>query len=536
VEGVTISPDGLRAFVANVNQNSVAMIDATTSAVIKNIDLVHSPRFVAITPTGQTVYATGSLGAMGVVSVINAVTGDVLSTIEIGSGTNPQGVAVNPVSKTIYVANINNNSLSWIASGSDSVGGTIAVGRSPLGVAVSKDGKFAYVTNYDSASVSVIDTISKEVIGTIQVGVNPNGVAVAPDGGHVYVANSKSNSVSVINTTTNAVTQTIQLNCPASGCSFLESPVTTGPTPYGVAVSPDGSQIYVTEWTGNSVATIGVVSNGLIGDGGGIYRVTMSGGGAGSCAASARYECGVAGNETFLLDPPGTSFTVPESQAQQQSDLLVSTVYDDLSNATWVTNSAPTVGYTNPLIPDGYQPYFNGTESPATQTFTTTLTTSKTDSTQWSVSVKASLKPEFGGPVAFLKALGISAEASASQQYTIAKTETQTYTDTKTATVLPNNTLFFYYATPVQRFFGNWTVQYGNTTYNFANVWYDTPFPSSGQVTTYVGAFTCEAGSEKCAQLQAGNFSNITTGFPTGYPTYAVAQSTAQSSYNYASA
>src|SRR5215469_10516140 len=66
----------------------------------------------------------------------------------------------------------------------------------------------AYITN-DNA-VSVIDTATNTVIGSpIPVGARPFGVAVTPDGSKVYVANEASNTVSVIDTATNTVTATI---------------------------------------------------------------------------------------------------------------------------------------------------------------------------------------------------------------------------------------------------------------------------------------------------------------------------------------
>jgi YVTN family beta-propeller protein len=56
----------------------------------------------------------------------------------------------------------------------------------------------------------------------------PTGVAVTPDGSKVYVANQSSNTVSVINTATNAV-----------------GSITVGSGPVGGAVTPDGSEVYV---------------------------------------------------------------------------------------------------------------------------------------------------------------------------------------------------------------------------------------------------------------------------------------------------
>src|SRR5262249_44039721 len=77
-------------------------------------------------------------------------------------------------------------------------------------------------------TVSVIDTASNTVTATIPVGIIPYGVAVTPDGSTVYVANedpaTHAGTVSVIATATNTVTATI--------------PVGSGPRAFGVFIGP----------------------------------------------------------------------------------------------------------------------------------------------------------------------------------------------------------------------------------------------------------------------------------------------------------
>jgi YVTN family beta-propeller protein len=88
---------------------------------------------------------------------------------------------------------------------------TIPIGGGPavFGVAVAPDGSKVYVANDDANTVSVIATATNTVSATIPVGSGPDGVAVTPDGSKVYVANANSNNVSVIATTTNMVIATI---------------------------------------------------------------------------------------------------------------------------------------------------------------------------------------------------------------------------------------------------------------------------------------------------------------------------------------
>jgi YVTN family beta-propeller protein len=82
------------------------------------------------------------------------------------------------------------------------------------------------------------DAAANTVTTTITVGplnADVPAIAVSPDGSKVYVTNEQSNSVAVIDTRTHAVTATI--------------PVGFGSI--AVAVTPDGSKVYVTNANGS---------------------------------------------------------------------------------------------------------------------------------------------------------------------------------------------------------------------------------------------------------------------------------------------
>src|SRR5215204_1280924 len=105
----------------------------------------------------------------------------------------------------------------------------IAVGSSPQGVAVNPDTNRVYVANGLGDSVSVIDGATERVVATIGVGDQPAGVAVNAATQRIYVANLSSDSISVIDGETNTVTATIAV----------------GDQPLGVAVNRDTNRIYV---------------------------------------------------------------------------------------------------------------------------------------------------------------------------------------------------------------------------------------------------------------------------------------------------
>jgi YVTN family beta-propeller protein len=107
-----------------------------------------------------------------------------------------------------------------------------------LGSAQSLAYDLAYITDADANIVSVIS--GHEIVGKINVGSQPWGVAVTTDGSKVYVTNRGSNTVSVIDTYYRHVIATIPV----------------GRAPTGVAATPDGRYGYVANSGDDTVSVI----------------------------------------------------------------------------------------------------------------------------------------------------------------------------------------------------------------------------------------------------------------------------------------
>lgn len=93
------------------------------------------------------------------------------------------------------------------------------------------------------SSVFVIDVsgATPSLTSTITVGRNSKSIAVSPDGTRVYIGNngSSDNSISVINTASNTVIATVVAPAaPTTANAFLDAP-------RGLVVSPDGSTLFV---------------------------------------------------------------------------------------------------------------------------------------------------------------------------------------------------------------------------------------------------------------------------------------------------
>src|SRR6266545_3171371 len=68
------------------------------------------------------------------------------------------------------------------------------------GVVAAKAAPFAYVSNEGSSSVSIIDTATDKVVSTMKIGQKPRGIAISPDGKRLYISDQTANALRVIDT------------------------------------------------------------------------------------------------------------------------------------------------------------------------------------------------------------------------------------------------------------------------------------------------------------------------------------------------
>lgn len=185
-----------------------------------------SPQWVAVDPTGKFAYVANE-GGLTPTSVsmyqINTVNGALTLTGLIAVAGRAVSLTLAPSGKFAYVADGGSNSDGSAgvnvsiysvdaSSGALTSTGTIAAGLFPWSIAIDPLGKFAYVANLGSNDISVFSidgtTGALTPIGTTPAGSSPTSIVVHPSGKFAYVTNSGSNNISMysINSTTGALT------------------------------------------------------------------------------------------------------------------------------------------------------------------------------------------------------------------------------------------------------------------------------------------------------------------------------------------
>ena len=220
-------------------------------AVAGGLALTAAPAHAAGTQSDPTLLVLSQTSDS--VSVIDAVNNAVRTTIPLGQS-NGVAMTATPSADRAYVANATSNNVSVINGVSSTVVTTIAVGRNPNALALTPDGSQLWVANYTDNTVSVIDTSTNTVVFTFPVTGNPYSIVFGPDGQHAYFALNTAAALGVVSTSDVA-------DARAHGYSIPVKTVSTGNSPFSVAVSPDGSSVYVDNSGSTNVSIVNTATN-----------------------------------------------------------------------------------------------------------------------------------------------------------------------------------------------------------------------------------------------------------------------------------
>jgi YVTN family beta-propeller protein len=223
---------------SNFASRALHLIDVNTGSVKQTIGINNSFVGVGFSPSGDKIYVGGGTNDVKVFSSTAGGTyaAAVPPTIPVTPGSPaPSGLSVTPDGTRVYVALNLANAVAVINTATSAIVTRVPVGTYPYTTMVSADGAKVYVTNWGgkiptpsdvtdgmnpvvvdprtgipvSGTVSVIDTASNSVVKTIDVGLHPTGMALSPSGDRLYITNANSDTVSVIDTFTDTVVNTL---------------------------------------------------------------------------------------------------------------------------------------------------------------------------------------------------------------------------------------------------------------------------------------------------------------------------------------
>jgi YVTN family beta-propeller protein len=228
------------AYVPGYSEGNVTRIN-TDDETLTEVAFSDEPYGAAVAPLGDYLVVTRP-SADSVTLVRTSSFASSGAQVERAVGDEPRGVAIESQGNYAYVANYGADTVSEIYLPSFTVTDTIDVGDGPWGVAAYYDEvdgtPKVYVSNHLGNSISVITDDGVDTITGVTGG--PLGLALTPDGTYLYVALLDDDMVAIYRTSSHALVKTIA----------------TGDGPWGVAVGSDGAYVYVTNSLDDTVTVI----------------------------------------------------------------------------------------------------------------------------------------------------------------------------------------------------------------------------------------------------------------------------------------
>jgi YVTN family beta-propeller protein/VCBS repeat-containing protein len=249
-DDVAVKPDGTRLYVTSRANNTVTVLNTSTGAVAATI-AVANPTAIAINSTGSMVYVTSGTGSVAKVSTMyNKVT----STVKMPTGSTPTGITVSPDRTKLYVTSTKadgGGSVSVIGYTSSTVTKIADFASTPTGLAVSPDNKQLYVSSADG-KVSVYNTTTRALLATRTIGGQLAGVATSTDGS-LLLTTDTAGRISAVDVATGALVTSFATRASTT-------PVSVAPD---TAVSPDGKQLYVSDYDADKVYVVSLVPSNI---------------------------------------------------------------------------------------------------------------------------------------------------------------------------------------------------------------------------------------------------------------------------------
>jgi YVTN family beta-propeller protein len=182
----------------------------------------------------------------------------IIATVAVGNGV--AGIAVNPNTNRIYVANSIDNTVSVIDGATNTVIATIPVGLTPDGIDVNPNTNQVYIANtgssVDSGKAAVIDGNTNTVVATIPIAYNAPGVAVNSTTNRIYITTRTNSTFLPYVEVIDGATNTLAADILPLGNNF---------NPQGISANSTTNQIYVADTATNSLEVVDGASNTLTG-------------------------------------------------------------------------------------------------------------------------------------------------------------------------------------------------------------------------------------------------------------------------------
>ncbi len=213
--GITFDALSGRLLVTTEKPSSLLSIDPVSRKIVRKYEVQgQAPHIVLLTPPADWAYVSNT--DTGTLAAVNLASGEVKL---MPSGERPQGQALSPDHRTIFVANSGGASISIFDAEKKRKIGSIPTGRAPVRLAVLPDGKTVVCALQEGRSVAFVDVAAGKETQQIPLGGRPVSISLSPDGRLVYSSVQEEDKIYVISAPERKIVR------------VFETPKGTGPDP-----------------------------------------------------------------------------------------------------------------------------------------------------------------------------------------------------------------------------------------------------------------------------------------------------------------
>jgi YVTN family beta-propeller protein len=189
---VALNPSGTTAYVVEQFGNAVRVLDLTSNTITASIPLSNSGFNIIVAPNGQRAYVSTADGRLYVIATL---TNSLIDSMAVGPAAN--GFAFSPDGDILYASSRDAGTITAFRTSDDTRLVTFSVGGRPQRLVVAPDGLRLYAANEDSG-LTVVDLGD----GTLLPRVNPlgsgYGLGLTPDGAQLYLTDPLSGRLAII--------------------------------------------------------------------------------------------------------------------------------------------------------------------------------------------------------------------------------------------------------------------------------------------------------------------------------------------------
>lgn len=232
---VAVKADGKAAYVADAAGRSIKVIDTATNTVKRSIALSFTPTTLAISPAGGALYIGNATGKMAKLStstnrIVAWISGTTGATALVVSPNGKRVYAATPAGIAAYTTSSWSTSAKLLAG---TAGSTV--------LAVSRDSASVYTVS-DGTQIKVLSATNFTVLHEFTTAEHTTTAAVGKDGSLLFLT-AADGDLAVYDTKTRT----------------LQTTLDTGSGVGGLAASPDGMQLYVTDTPAGALRVISLV-------------------------------------------------------------------------------------------------------------------------------------------------------------------------------------------------------------------------------------------------------------------------------------